>query len=101
MQMLDRSFDPEAIERLGGVYERVWTAVGDSCPAHQIDHARARLAKLILALDAEVIDPASIEATALTLFHARLVPGILRSKVSAEPHLISKRCKTVRRRSAR
>ena len=71
-QIKDTSFDPESVERLGNVYERVWTAVGDNYLAHEIDHARARLAKLILALDAEVVDPASIEATAVLLIRKTL-----------------------------
>ena len=75
----DASFGPEAVERLGDVYERVWTAVRENYSVHEIDDARGRLAKLVLALDAEVVDPASIEPTALALIRARLVPGILGS----------------------
>ena len=52
------SFDPEAVERLGAVHERVWTAVRENYAAHEREHARGRLAKLVLALDAEVVDPA-------------------------------------------
>lgn len=70
------SFDPEAVERLGAVHDRVWNAVRDNFAAHEIDDARTRLAKLVLAIDAQAVDPASIEPTALTLIRARLVPGI-------------------------
>lgn len=73
----DTSFGPEAVERLGDVYERLWTAVRQNYAPHEIDHARGRLAKLVLALDTEVVHPASIEPTALTLIRARLVPGML------------------------
>lgn len=63
------SFDPEAIERLGTVFDRVWSIVSiDYAPAETED-ARVRLANVVLAVPPD-IPTAWHQEAALTLMRA-------------------------------
>ena len=66
----ESSFDSETINRLGDVFERVWTVVANEYPLADKDAARQQLARMVLGLQTGGTDPSDLVDKALTLMRA-------------------------------